>query len=118
MQKVIIIGSGSAALCAGIASLEKGVSVIMLEKADHKEFGGNSRYTAGAMRFAYDSFEDLKPLLKNPDDERLAIADFGSYTKERFLADLKHFNQDVEITDFFLASKKRFSFSGCISFSK
>ena len=96
---IIIIGSGSAALCAGIASLEKGVSVVMLEKADEKEFGGNSRYTAGAMRFAYDSFEDLKPLLKNPDDERLAISDFGSYTKDKFLADLKHFNQDVEITD-------------------
>jgi tricarballylate dehydrogenase len=99
MQKVIIIGSGSAALCAGIASLEKGVSVIMLEKADKKEFGGNSRYTAGAMRFAYDSFEDLKPLLKNPNYERLAISDFGSYTKDKFLADLKHFNKDVEITD-------------------
>ncbi|MEA5458845.1 FAD-dependent tricarballylate dehydrogenase TcuA [Arcicella sp. LKC2W] len=98
-KNIIIIGSGSAALCAGIASLEKGASVIMLEKADKQEFGGNSRYTAGAMRFAYNSFDDLKPLLLNPDDERLAISDFGSYTKEKFLADLKYFNQEVEITD-------------------
>jgi tricarballylate dehydrogenase len=97
--KIIVIGSGSAALCAAIASLEKGATVIILEKANLHEFGGNSRYTAGAMRFAYNSFEDLKPLLKNPDDERLAISDFGSYPKEKFLADLKHFNQDVEITD-------------------
>jgi tricarballylate dehydrogenase len=97
--EVIVIGSGSAALCAGIAALEKGSKVIIIEKADKQEFGGNSRYTAGAMRFAYDSFEDLKPLLKNPNDERLAISDFGSYTKEKFLADLKHFNQEVAITD-------------------
>lgn len=97
--KIIVIGSGSAALCAAIASLEKGATVIILEKANLHEFGGNSRYTAGAMRFAYNSFEDLKPLLKNPNDERLAISDFGSYPKEKFLADLKHFNQDVEITD-------------------
>jgi tricarballylate dehydrogenase len=98
-KSIIVIGSGSAALCAGIASLEKGASVTMLEKADKQEFGGNSRYTAGAMRFAYNSFEDLKPLLLDPTDERLAISDFGSYTKEKFLSDLKYFNQEVEITD-------------------
>ena len=74
---ILVIGSGSAALCAGIAALEKGASVLMIEKADEKEWGGNSRYTAGAMRFAYDSFEDLKPLLKNPTEEKIAISDFG-----------------------------------------
>lgn len=98
-KKIIIIGSGSAALCAGIASLEKGISVVIIEKANQQEFGGNSRYTAGAMRFAYDSFEDLKPLLLDPNDERLPISDFGSYTKDKFLSDLKYFNQEVPITD-------------------
>lgn len=65
----------------------------MLEKADKKEWGGNSRYTAGAMRFAYENFEDLKPLLKNPDDPRIPKTDFGKYPKEKFLADLQHFNE-------------------------
>jgi tricarballylate dehydrogenase len=96
---VVIIGSGNAALCAGIAALEKGVKVLIVEKADKKEAYGNSRYTAGAMRFAYNSYDDLKPLLKNPDDERLPNSDFGSYTKEKFLGDLKYFNQDQPITD-------------------
>ena len=99
MRKVIVIGSGSAALCAGIAALEKGASVLMIEKADEKEWGGNSRYTAGAMRFAYDSFEDLKPLLKNPTEEKIAISDFGSYPKAKFLADLAHFNEGEPITE-------------------
>ena len=99
MADIIVIGSGNAALCAGIAALEKGASVLMIEIANEHEWGGNSRYTAGSMRFAYDSFEDLKPLLKNPDDERLPNSDFGSYTKEKFLSDLKYFNEDQPITD-------------------
>jgi tricarballylate dehydrogenase len=98
-KNIIIVGSGNAALCAGIAALEKGANVTILEKANQKEWGGNSRYTAGAMRFAYDSFEDLKPLLGNPDDERLPDSDFGSYTKAKFLSDLEFFNEEQPITE-------------------
>lgn len=98
MKHIIVVGSGSAALCAAIAALEKGAKVTILEKANRKEWGGNSRYTAGAMRFAYDSFEDLKPLLKNPHEEKLAISDFGAYPKSKFLADLQFFNQEQPIT--------------------
>jgi tricarballylate dehydrogenase len=34
MKKVVIAGSGNAALCAGIAALEQGAEVLLLEKAD------------------------------------------------------------------------------------
>ena len=71
---ILIIGSGNAALCAGIAALERGAKVLIVEKADKKEAYGNSRYTAGAMRFAYDSYADLEPLLKNPTDGDMDIA--------------------------------------------
>jgi hypothetical protein len=53
MKKVVIAGSGNAALCAGIAALEQGAEALILEKANANEAGGNSRYTAGAMRFVY-----------------------------------------------------------------
>lgn len=99
MSEIIIIGSGNAAFCAGIAALEKGNKVTIFEIADENEWGGNSRYTAGAMRFAYASKADLMPLLLDPEDEKLPITDFGSYTKEKFLADLQHFNEDVPLTD-------------------
>lgn len=89
---IVIVGSGSAALCAGLAAREAGASVLVVEKADPSMAGGNSRYTAGAMRFAYDGLEDLLPLLANPDDERIARSDFGSYTESQFGEDLLGFN--------------------------
>ncbi|MDC1280895.1 FAD-dependent tricarballylate dehydrogenase TcuA [bacterium] len=91
-KKVIIVGSGNAALCAGIASLEKGADVTIYEKADKKMSGGNTKYTAGAMRFSYDSGEQLIPLLKNKGDIRLKDTDFGSYSKKKFSSDLLNFN--------------------------
>ena len=91
-KKVIIVGNGNAALCAGIAALEQGAEVLMLEKAPEAQSGGNSRYTAGAMRFVYNSNDDLIPLLLNPDDERIPRTEFGTYTAEKFGTDLMGFN--------------------------
>jgi len=98
-RRVLIIGSGNAALCAGIAALEAGASATMLEKADADEAGGNSRYTAGAMRFAYASRAEILRLLQDTSDERLQRTDFGSYPAERFAADLLAFNAGRPLSD-------------------
>ncbi len=92
MIDVLIVGTGNAALCAAIAASEGGASVLMIEKADEALAGGNTQYTAGAMRFAYDSGEDLLPLLEDPDDPRVPLTDFGSYPTTRFADDLLSFN--------------------------
>ena len=91
-KKVVIVGSGNAALCAGIAALEKGANVEIYEKADKNLAGGNTKYTAGAMRFCYKNGDDLIDFLINPNDDRLKNTDFGSYTKEKFSLDLLNFN--------------------------
>ena len=78
---VVIVGSGNAALTAGIAASEKGAKVLIVEKADQAMSGGNTKYTAGAMRFAYEDSDALIPLLAHPDDERVARSDFGSTRK-------------------------------------
>ena len=92
MKNIIIAGSGNAALCAGIAALEAGAKVLMLEKADAPLAGGNTKYTAGAMRFAYDDGGDLVGLLKDPEDPRLEVTDFGGYSEAKFAQDLLGFN--------------------------
>ncbi len=99
MKRVIIAGSGNAALSAGIAALERGASVLMLEKADEAMSGGNTKYTAGAMRFAYNSGDELMPLLKDPEDPRLPQTDFGSYTQKKFEADLLGFNDGRPLSE-------------------
>lgn len=98
-KSVIVVGTGNAALCAAMAALENGARVTLLEKADHALAGGNTKYTAGAMRFAYDGAEDLLPLLRNPDDPRVKTADFGSYTVEKFGEDLLGFNDGRPLSD-------------------
>ncbi|MEM9108349.1 MAG: FAD-binding protein, partial [Pseudomonadota bacterium] len=97
-KSVIVVGSGNAALSAGIAALEAGAQVLMLEKAGPDMAGGNTKYTAGAMRFAYDQSEDLIPLLSSPDDPRIPNTDFGQYTKEKFASDLLGFNEGQPLT--------------------
>ena len=79
-KKIIIVGSGNAALTAGIAALEKGAGVLILEKGDKELAGGNTKYTAGAMRFVYESGKQLLPLIKDLKDLRLKTTEFGSYT--------------------------------------
>lgn len=98
-KSVVVVGTGNAALCAAIAALEKGANVTLLEKADKVLAGGNTKYTAGAMRLAYDGAEDLMPLLSDQTDARLMNTDFGSYTTERFTADLLGFNDGRPLSD-------------------
>lgn len=89
---VVVVGSGNAGLCAALAAQENGARVLVLDKADNTLAGGNSKYTAGAMRFVYNSGEDLLPLLQDPEDPRLAKTNFGSYSAEKFEQDLLGFN--------------------------
>lgn len=98
MRNVLVVGSGNAALCAAIAALEKGAQVTILEKAPEKEAGGNSKYTAGAMRFVYERSEDLYPLLLEPKHPKIEHTDFGTYTQEKFTQDLLKFNDGRPIS--------------------
>jgi tricarballylate dehydrogenase len=91
-RDVIVVGSGNAALCAAIAAKERGRDVLVIEKAQPDLAGGNSKYTAGAMRFVYNGNDELLPLLQDPNDPRLPSTEFGSYTAQKFADDLLGFN--------------------------
>jgi tricarballylate dehydrogenase len=85
---VVIVGAGNAALCAALAAREGGASVLVLEAAPEAERGGNSRFTAGAMRVAYRGVDDLRALIPDLSDADIARTDFGSYTESDFLDDM------------------------------
>jgi tricarballylate dehydrogenase len=81
---VVVVGAGNAAFCAALAAREAGASVLMLERAPREENGGNSRFTAGAIRFAYRGIEDLRAIMPDLTEDEIARTDFGTYTTEQF----------------------------------
>src|SRR3984893_10583552 len=85
---VVVIGGGNAAFCAALAARESGASVLVLECAPLDERGGNSRFTAGAMRVAYNGVDDLARLMPDLTEEDQANTDFGAYPIDQFYDDL------------------------------
>ncbi len=98
---VVVVGGGNAAFCAAHAARENGASVLVLEKADEKEAGGNTFFTAGAFRLAHDGLDDLIGLLDDPDDERLSSTRLPAYSQAEFTADMERLTggrNDPEMT--------------------
>ena len=98
-RKILIVGSGNAALCAGIAALEKGADVLILEKADKALSGGNTKYCAGAIRFTFEDTNDLLKLMPRNSDPRIKVSNFGSYPQVQFESDLASFNDGLPLSD-------------------
>ena len=98
---VLVVGAGNAAACAALAAREKGATVAMLEAAPEAERGGNSTYTAGAMRVVFNGVKDLVQLYDLTPDEQRDV-DFGSYSADEFLDDMgrvTNYRCDPELTD-------------------
>ena len=99
---LVVVGGGNAAFCAALAARERGASVLVLERAPEDEAGGNSRFTAGAMRVAYAGVDDLRRLMPDLTDEEVGRTDFGTYTEEQFLDDMGRVTQyrcDPDLTE-------------------
>ena len=91
---VVVVGGGNAALCAALAAEENGAgSVKVLERAPEDESGGNSRFTAGAIRFAYSGLDDLVSLMPDLSENDIATTDFGTYTEDKFFDDMYEVTQ-------------------------
>ncbi len=106
---VVVVGAGNAAMCAALAACEGGARVLVLERAPEAEAGGNSRFTAGAIRFAYDGVDDLRALMPDLTDAEVQMTDFGTYTEEQFYADLGRITDyrcDPELADTLVTRSK------------
>jgi tricarballylate dehydrogenase len=87
-RRVIVVGAGNAALCAALAAREEGAEVLVLERAPKERRGGNTAFTAGAMRVVYSGVDDLRRLMPDLTEEEVASTDFGSYPAGAYLDDL------------------------------
>jgi tricarballylate dehydrogenase len=85
---VVVVGAGNAAACAALAATDQGAKVLVLERAPMAESGGNTRFTAGAIRFAYNGVEDLKNLMPDINDSEIEMTDFGVYSEGDFYEDM------------------------------
>src|SRR5262249_56061791 len=87
---VIVVGAGNAALAAAVSAREQGAEdVVAVEKGAEELRGGNTHYSGGLLRFAYDRPDELVPIV--PDAERQIphfFRDVEAYPAERFLQDL------------------------------
>lgn len=92
-RQVLVVGGGNAALCAAISAREHGARVTLFERAPFDQRGGNSRFTAGAMRVVYNGNDDLKRLMPDLTQAEFDRADFGSYSREQFFDDLGRLTQ-------------------------
>jgi tricarballylate dehydrogenase len=87
-RHVVVIGGGNAGLCAALSAAEGGARVTLLERAPAAKRGGNTAFTAGAMRVAYTGVDDIRSLVPDLSEEQLAITDFGTYDEDAFYGDL------------------------------
>ncbi|HEY5637958.1 MAG TPA: FAD-dependent oxidoreductase, partial [Burkholderiales bacterium] len=99
---VVVVGAGNAAFCAALAARENGSSVLVLERSGEDEAGGNSRFTAGLMRVAYDGVDDLKRAIPDLTKEEIERTDFGTYSADQFLDDMARVTEyrcDPDLTE-------------------
>ncbi len=83
---VVVVGGGNAGFSAAHAAAERGRRVLLLEKGEPAQAGGNSYFTAGAVRIAHAGFADVADLL-DPDD-RHPVTVLPPYPDSAFLADM------------------------------
>lgn len=86
---VIVVGAGNAAFAAALSARQGGARVLVLEKAERGERGGNTHFSGGLLRFAYDDVGQVLEVAPEADQLDGFIAGIEPYPAAAFLADLK-----------------------------
>ena len=81
---IVVVGAGTAGLCAALSACESGAAILLLEAAPEQHRGGNSAFAAGSLRFTYSSVDDLLRVIPDLGADEIAETDFGSYTDKYY----------------------------------
>ncbi len=92
---VIVVGAGNAALSAAIAAKERCQSVVVVEKAPEYFRGGNTYFTGGIIRFAFEGLEDIKSVIPDMSATEEESVEVGSYTEDQFYDDMMRVTQGL-----------------------
>jgi tricarballylate dehydrogenase len=96
---VVVVGAGNAAFSAALTAQQAGASVLVLEKAPEHARGGNTYFTGGAYRFAYNGFDEIHALVPDLSEGEAASMVVGSYTTADFRADLMRVTEGLSDED-------------------
>lgn len=87
---VIVVGAGNAALAAAVSARENGAKrVAVLEKAPRDMRGGNTHWSGGVLRFAFDDPREIAPLVPGAEQKYENFYEgISPYTKADYHGDL------------------------------
>jgi tricarballylate dehydrogenase len=87
---VIVVGAGNAALAAAVSATENGAKrVVVVEKAPREMRGGNTHWSGGVLRFAFDDPREIGELLPDVEEQFENFYEGVSpYTQDDFHGDL------------------------------
>src|SRR3982074_2551111 len=86
---VVVVGGGNAGFSAAVSAAQcRAGRVLLIDKCPEEWAGGNSYFTAGAMRIAHSGLKDLLPIVNNVDAIAASLIDLDPYTRDDFLSDL------------------------------
>ena len=92
---VVVVGAGNAALTAAMSAKENCDSVLVVEKAPEYFRGGNTYFTGGIIRFAFNDLADIQTVIPDMSPTEVASVDVGNYTQDQFYADMMRVTQGL-----------------------
>jgi tricarballylate dehydrogenase len=92
-KTVVVVGGGNAGLVAAIAAAEDHCNVRLFEAAPSAERGGNSSFTLGGVRVAFEDPESIFQLLSHVSESEAEMIRRRPYPAASYLADLLTLSQ-------------------------
>ncbi|MGZ6242752.1 MAG: FAD-binding protein, partial [Candidatus Binataceae bacterium] len=105
---VIVIGAGNAALAASVSARGAGAEhVLVLEKAPEHDRGGNTHFSGGLFRFAFNQPGDLLRLVPKAREVEGFMEGIEAYPTDAFREDLARVTDgrtDPELSQILIAN--------------